>query len=145
VSGTTAVALGLSVLSGCYYVGPYPYGSYGAAPYPAAYATQGTAQGTQDVAQGDESNNPYVAPAGPDDQAASSQFDPNAQQAPQAPPPDAAYAPAPVVAAPAYYPVYPAYPAYYPPYGYGGPGWWGPGVSLNFGFYGHYGHYGHHH
>jgi hypothetical protein len=177
VSGAAAVALALSSLSGCYYVGPYPYGYYGAAPYPSPYATSGVPQGA--VATGQ-----YGAPAGPDDQ--TDDADPNAsaangtaaplprgaqpgmqpgapedaqaQQALQGPPPAGGYAPPPVAAAPAYYPAYPAaypaYPAYYPPYyGYGyGPGWWGPGVALNFGFYGHYGyghygygHYGHYH
>jgi hypothetical protein len=163
VSGAAAFAL---ALSGCYYVGPYPYGYYGAAPYPAPYATTGAAPGaiqgtTPGTAPGDEANGQYAVPAGPDDEpedanpnAANGNGAPlpqgaQAQQEPQASPPAGVYAaPPPVAAAPAYYPAYPAYPAYYPPYygGYGWPGgWWGPGVSLNFGFYGHYGHYGYHH
>jgi len=164
VSGAAAFTL---ALSGCYYVGPYPYGYYGAAPYPSPYATTGVTPGAtqgptqgltqapiQGPPQGDETNGQYAAPAGADDE--QEDVNPNAnaangyavpppgaqaQQGPQAAPPAGVYAPAPVAVAPAYYP---AYPAYYPPYygGYG-PGWWGPGVALNFGFYGHYGHYGH--
>jgi hypothetical protein len=164
VSGAAAIAL---ALSGCYYVGPYPYGYYGAAPYPSPYATTGAPSAVQGAAPGDEANGQYAAPVGPDNEPEDA--DPNAyaangnapplpqngqagpqagaqmQQGPQEPPPAGVYAPPPpVVAAPAYYPAYPAYPAYYPPY-YGGYGWpgWGPGVALNFGFYGHYGHYGH--
>jgi hypothetical protein len=37
------------------------------------------------------------------------------------------------------YPVYPAYPAYYPAPAYAPAwGWWGPSVSLNFGYRGGY-------
>jgi hypothetical protein len=160
VSGAAVVAL---ALSGCYYVGPYPYGYYGAAPYPSPYATTGATPGAPGAAPGaiqGDANGQYAVPAGPGDEAEDA--DPNAnaangngvpppgaqsQQGPQVSPPAGVYAPAPVAVAPAYYPAYPAY--YPPPYygGYGWPGWWGPGVSLNFGFghYGHYGHYGYHH
>jgi hypothetical protein len=118
---------------------------------------QGPPQG---LAPGDEANGQFAVPAGPDDEpddanAANGYAAPPPQgaqvQGPQGSPPAGVYAPPPVAVAPAYYPAYPAaYPAYYPPYygGYGWPGVWGPGVSLNFGFsghYGHYGHYGHHH
>jgi hypothetical protein len=145
VSGAAVVL----ALSGCYYVGPYPYGYYGAAPYPAAYSTQAVPSA---ATQRDQALGPNNAPTGPEGEPESA--DPNAYgtnngygAAPpqgaqaQAPGPAGVYAPPPVAVAPAYYPAYPAYPAYYPAYyGYGWPGWWGPSVSFRFGFGG-----GHHH
>ncbi|CAE6710700.1 hypothetical protein [Paraburkholderia haematera] len=103
-------------LSGCY----YPYGYYPGGYYP-YYATVPAGATQQDV---------QVGP--PDSQAAQ-----RAQNTQQYPPP--AYA---VAAAPPVY-VAPAYPAYYPPpvypayYGY--PGWYGPSVSIGFGFGGYWG------
>ena len=102
-------------LSGCY----YPYGYYPAGYYP-YYATV-PAGATQ-----------QAVPVGPADSSASQQ---QAQGAQAGPPPTYA------VAAPPVY-VAPAYPAYYPPvypayYGY--PGWYGPSVSIGFGFGGDWG------
>ncbi|CAB3747263.1 hypothetical protein [Paraburkholderia humisilvae] len=165
VSGAAVVL----ALSGCYY--PYPYGYYGAAPYPAAYPTT---PGPSAATQRDPALGPGYAPAGPEAEAQGA--DPNANDANndgEAPPPIAqsqmppqgpgqgpeqgpgqgpapytVYAPPPPVAvAPAYYPPYPAYPAYYPyPYPYPayygyGPGWWGPSISFGFGFHGGYHHH----
>lgn len=116
-------------LSGCY----YPYGYYPGGYYP-YYATVPANTTQQDV---------QVGP--PDSQAAQlTQQQPSAsamqraQSAQQNPPPTYTVA---AVPPPVY--VAPAYPAYYPPpvypayYGY--PGWYGPSVSIGFGFGGYWG------
>jgi hypothetical protein len=121
VSGAAVVL----ALSGCYYVGPYPYGYYGAAPYPAAYSTQAVPSA---ATQRDQALGPNNAPTGPEGEPESA--DPNAYGT------NNGYGAAPPQGAQAQ-----AYPAYYPAYyGYGWPGWWGPSVSFRFGFGG-----GHHH
>ncbi len=115
-----AGAVGVLTLSGCY----YPYGYYPAGYYPAGYSPYYAtvpANATQQavpVGQGDPS-------AAPQQQ--------QAQAAQQIPPATYAVAAPPVYAAP-------VYPAYYPPpypayYGY--PGWYGPSVSIGFGFGGY--------
>jgi hypothetical protein len=119
----TGVALGGAVcvlsLSGCY----YPYGYYPAGYYP-YYATVPATATQQEI------------PAGQADSSTAQQQQPETGQ--QSPPPTYA------VAAPPVY-VAPAYPAYYPPvypayYGY--PGWYGPSVSIGFGFGGYWGGHG---
>jgi hypothetical protein len=119
-AGSTVVLL---ALSGCYYVYPgyYPYGYYPNGYYPAVptVATQHEVPAQR-----------YGLSNGAD-----------AQNIPPASPSEPAYVfPAPMYVAPAYYP------AYYPPYPwYGGPGWWGPSVSFNFGYWGGgHGHWGGH-
>jgi hypothetical protein len=121
----TGMALGGMVcaftLSGCY----YPYGYYPAGYYP--YYGAVPAAGTQ-----------QAVPMGQDDSYATQQ---QAQGVQQSPPPTYAVAAPPVYVAPA-----PAYPVYYPPpvypayYGY--PGWYGPSVSIGFGFGGYWGGHG---
>ncbi|MFM0212990.1 hypothetical protein PQQ96_36970 [Paraburkholderia sediminicola] len=122
-------AVCMLTLSGCY----YPYGYYPGGYYP-YYATVPAGATQQDV---------QVGP--PDSQAAqltqqqySAQRAQNAQQNPlpaytvaAAPPPPPVYV---APAYPAYYAPYPAYPAYY-----GYPGWYGPSVSIGFGFGGYWG------
>ncbi|WDR86514.2 hypothetical protein [Burkholderia ambifaria] len=107
------IVLAILALSGCYYTSPYGYAPY-YAPAPAVVSQREipvTSANTGPAA----SSTPAV---------------------PAVPPPadDYAYAypPAPVYAAPAYVP-YPAdYPAYYP-------GWYGPPVTIGFGFRGYWG------
>lgn len=115
-------------LSGCY----YPYGYYPAGYYPyygavPANATQQAVPIGQDTSAGD-----------PQQQQQQQQ---QAQAAQQSPPPTYAVAAPPVyVAPPPPYPVYyppPVYPAYY-----GYPGWYGPSVSIGFGFGGYWGGHG---
>ncbi|CAB3767213.1 hypothetical protein [Paraburkholderia solisilvae] len=152
MAARVSVAAAVLALSGCYYVGPYPYGYYGAAPYPAYPAYPGAAPSgaTQRDPALEQTHPSGPGGPGPEDEGPNANDDgagppPSAQSQAQAQAPVAGYAPPPVVVAPAYYP---AYPAYYPPYygygyGYGYPGWWGPSVSLHFGFGGHGGY--HHH
>lgn len=123
-------------LSGCYY--PYGYYPAGYSPYyataPAGYAQQEVPVGQY----GPDNGAPPQQQANPNQQPrANVQTGPDGQQtyavaAPPPPPP--VYAPA-YAAYPAYYPA-PVYPAYY-----GYPGWYGPSVSIGFGWGG--GHYGH--
>ncbi|NPT54975.1 hypothetical protein [Paraburkholderia elongata] len=125
-----AGAVCVLTLSGCY----YPYGYYPGGYYP-YYATVPAGATQQDM---------QVGP--PDSQAAQqAQQQSSAQRAQNTqpyPPTYAVAAPPPVYVAPAY-PVYyppPVYPAYY-----GYPGWYGPSVSIGFGFGGYWGggHGGH--
>ncbi|CAE6751084.1 hypothetical protein R69927_02169 [Paraburkholderia domus] len=116
-------------LSGCY----YPYGYYPGGYYP-YYATVPAGAAQQDMQVGP----PDLQAAQQAQQQSSAQRAQNAQQNP--PPAYAVAAVPPVYAAPAY----PAYPAYYPPYPaypayYGYPGWYGPSVSIGFGFGGYWG------
>ncbi|MEZ0605281.1 hypothetical protein ACAX43_24415 [Paraburkholderia sp. IW21] len=111
-------------LSGCY----YPYGYYpGYYPY---YATVPAAGAQREVPVGTAGD-----PA--------SQQQQQAQAAQQAQANSQTLPPAYVVAQPPPVYVAPAYPAYYPPpvypayYGY--PGWYGPSVSIGFGFGGYWG------
>lgn len=110
-------------LSGCYY--PYGY-------YPAYYPYYGAvpANATQ-----------QAVPLSQDPSSAAQQQQQQAQSAQQSPPPTYAVAAPPVyVAPPPPYPVYyppPVYPAYY-----GYPGWYGPSVSIGFGFGGYWGGHG---
>jgi len=147
---TRAVAaLALSgVLSGCYYYAPYGYypgyGYYSG--YPAGYPAVPTAATQQEIPVGPNgtSDVPYdVAQS-----SAQTQFTMPANGAATPALPPGYYDAAPVyAAAPAYYPVaYPVYPYGYPYYGW--PGWWGPSISLSFGYWGgccggHYGYWGH--
>ncbi|MFP3568747.1 hypothetical protein [Paraburkholderia sp. SIMBA_030] len=114
------IALGGAVcvltLSGCYY--PYGYYPYGYYPY---YATVPAAAAQREVPEG---TNGTAAQAQSAQQAqADAQNSPPAYVVAQPPPP--VY-------------VAPAYPAYYPPpvypayYGY--PGWYGPALSIGFGY-----------
>lgn len=124
----TGVALCSAVcvltLSGCY----YPYGYYPGGYYP-YYATVPAGAAQQEV---------QVGQAG----SQGTQQQQQALAAQQNPPPT--YAVAAVPPPPVY--VAPAYPAYYPPpvypayYGY--PGWYGPSVSIGFGFGGYWGGHG---
>jgi len=154
-----ARASGVAVLfslAGCYYVpGYYPSGYYSAYPATPAIATQREAPVAPNGAPAaaapgaapddDASDAPQNLPADPNAYAQGQPVPPGVDAAaPQAyaavpPPPPPGYYAAP--AYPAYYPAYPAYPAYY-----GGPGWWGPSVSLRFGYWGgwHGGWHGHH-
>ncbi|MFM0344534.1 hypothetical protein [Paraburkholderia sp. RL17-347-BIC-D] len=122
----TGIALGGAVcvltLSGCYY--PYGYYPGGAYPYYATVPAAGTQQ---------------AVPVGQDDSSGAQQLQQQQQQqqaqtGQQGPPPTYAVAAPPVYVAPpypAYYPP-PVYPAYY-----GYPGWYGPSVSIGFGFGGY--------
>jgi hypothetical protein len=102
------VAALAAVLSGCYYYVPYGYAPYDEAPTGVTqeYPFTMSDAGASDAAPGaTASTNTYVTPG------------------------------APVFVGPAYYPV--SYPAYYPvayPH-YGWPAWWGPSVSLRFGYW----------
>ncbi|MFM0737225.1 hypothetical protein PQQ51_08275 [Paraburkholderia xenovorans] len=126
-------ALGMLSLSGCY----YPYGYYPGAYYPSGYspyyATVPAGATQQDVQVG--APDPSLQQSQQAQQQAAQQAQ-QAQNAQQNPPTYAVAA----VPAPVY--VAPAYPAYYPPpypayYGY--PGWYGPSVSIGFGFGGYWG------
>jgi len=123
-SAAAAVAVSAAV-SGCYYYAPYgsvPYGETLTAAMPQYPFTMSGVAAADTPPDATASTNTYVAPA------------------------------APVFVAPAYYPV--AYPAYYPvayPY-HGWPAWWGPSVSLRFGYWsgccyggGRHGYWGHGH
>ncbi|WP_434106699.1 hypothetical protein [Paraburkholderia caffeinilytica] len=120
-----AGAVCVLTLSGCY----YPYGYYpGAYPY-YAYGTVPATDVQREVPVGTA-----------DDPATSQQQQAQASQQARAnaqtQPPTYAVAQPPVYVAPAY-PVYyppPVYPAYY-----GYPGWYGPSVSIGFGFGGYWG------
>src|SRR5690349_7678683 len=131
-AASAVAALALSgVLSGCYYYAPYGY--YPGYGYYPAYPAVPTAATQQEM------------PVGPGDPA-QTQFTMPGDNAsyPAAPGYDTTVA---YAAAPAYYPVaYPVYPYGYPYYGW--PGWWGPSISLSFGYWGgccggHYGYWGH--
>lgn len=130
---TLAGAVCALTLSGCY----YPYGYYPGY-YPGYYATVPATSAQQEAPAGP--GDPYAQQQQPPQSAQQAQA--NSQSAPPAYPPP----PPPVYAAPAYYPppYYPAYPAYY---GYGYPGWYGPSVSIGFGYWccGHGGWHGYHH
>lgn len=122
-------ALCALTLSGCYY--PYGYYPNGYYPYYATVPAAGTQQAVP-VGPADQ----YGAQ---DPQQAQAQAQAQAQVAPQGPPPTYAVAAPPVYVAPpypAYYPP-PVYPAYY-----GYPGWYGPSVSIGFGFGGYWGGHG---
>lgn len=114
-------------LSGCYYPygyypGYYPYYAYGTVP--ANGAQQDVPVGTA----GDSAISQQQQAQAAQQARANSQSEPPSYAVAQPPPP--------VYVAPAY-PVYyppPVYPAYY---GYGYPGWYGPSVSIGFGFGGH--------
>ncbi|MFM0041274.1 hypothetical protein PQR05_28265 [Paraburkholderia sediminicola] len=115
-------------LSGCY----YPYGYYpGYYPY-YAYGTVPPTDVQREVAVGTAGDS---ATSQQQQAQAAQQARANAQSQP----PSYAVAQPPVYVAPPY----PAYPAYYPPpvypayYGY--PGWYGPSVSIGFGFGGYWG------
>ncbi|ASV98736.1 hypothetical protein [Paraburkholderia aromaticivorans] len=110
-------------LSGCY----YPYGYYPAGYYP--YYGTVPASATQQAVPLNQDGS-YAAPQQQQAQVPADQ---------QASPPTYAVAAPPVYVAPAY-PVYyppPVYPAYY-----GYPGWYGPSVSIGFGFGGYWGGHG---
>jgi hypothetical protein len=126
--GAVALAVLSAALSGCYYYVPYGYVPYGTVPAPAdqqqyPFSVADTAATGAVTSDAIASTNTYAAPA------------------------------VPVFFAPAYYPVAYPYPYPYPyryPY-YGSPAWWGPSVSLSFGYWGgccygggRYGYWGHH-
>ena len=138
------IALGGAVcmltLSGCY----YPYGYYPGA-YSPYYATVPAGATQQDL--GVAQNDPAALQQQQQlqaQQAQQAQSQPRAaQQVPPATYATAVVPPPPVYVAPAYPayyapPVYPAYPAYYGGY----PGWYGPSVSIGFGFGGYWGGHG---
>ncbi|NYH13010.1 hypothetical protein [Paraburkholderia bryophila] len=134
----TGIALGGAVcvltLSGCY----YPYGYYPGA-YSPYYATVPAGATQQDL--GVAQNDPAAIQQQQQLQAQQAQSQArSAQQLPPATYATAVVPPPPVYVAPAYPayyppPVYPAYPAYYGGY----PGWYGPSVSIGFGFGGYWG------
>lgn len=134
-------AAGAVVLSGCY----YPYGYYPGY-YPAYYATVPASAAQREVPVGAAGGVGTDPQAG--QQAMQGQQGQHVEQHPGSSYPPATY----VVAQPPVY-VAPAYPAYYPPpvyppwYGYGYPGWYGPSVSIGFGWWsGGHGHgHGYHH
>jgi hypothetical protein len=137
-------AAGAVMLTGCY----YPYGYYPGY-YPAYYATVPASAAQREVPVGTVGGTGTDPQAG--QQAMQGQQGQQGQQVEQQP--GSSYPPATyVVAQPPVY-VAPAYPAYYPPpvyppwYGYGYPGWYGPSVSIGFGWWsGGHGHgHGYHH
>ncbi|WP_144145986.1 hypothetical protein [Paraburkholderia sp. BCC1884] len=118
-------------LSGCY----YPYGYYPGGYYP-YYATVPAGATQQAVPVGPGPADQYGAQQDPQQGQAQPQAQAQYQQAQPNPPATYAVAAPPVYAAP----VYPAYypPPLYPAY-YGYPGWYGPSVSIGFGFGGYWG------
>lgn len=148
-------ALGsMLALGGCYY--PAPYAGYATPAVPSA-ATQrevpiepGTLLSRRTLpgappgaAARDGKRDAYTDESRGDANGPAPTYEAQAPMYDMAPAPVYAVPPAPVYVPPAYpgyypYPAYPVYPAYY-----GGPAWWGPSVSLGFGF--RFGGGGHHH
>ncbi|WP_345811000.1 hypothetical protein AAGS40_09370 [Paraburkholderia sp. PREW-6R] len=121
-------------LSGCYY--PYGYYPAGYYPYYATVPASGTQQAVQ-VGPADATGTPSAQGADSQQSAQQAQQAQQAQTYQQSPPPAYAVAAPPVYVAPVYPAYYPAYPAYY-----GYPGWYGPSVSIGFGFGGYWGGHG---